>query len=52
MHHVYDCISEGDTVQRCSFVLASDGRMAIVRSQAGGAWTSNNLPVERIYGAV
>ena len=52
MHHAYDCISEGDTVRRCSSVLASDGHMAIVRSQAGGAWTGNNLPVEPIYGAV
>lgn len=52
MHYVYDAISEGDTVSRSSSILAPDGRMAIVRSREGGAWTARSMPTEPIYGAV
>ncbi|KAF2252820.1 GroES-like protein [Trematosphaeria pertusa] len=52
MHYAYDCISEGSSVERVSSILASNGRSAIVRSRAGGAWKAGQLPVEPIYGAV
>lgn len=52
IQYAYDCISEGDTVQRISSVLAGNGCSAIVRSREGGAWTAVDLPVEPIYGAV
>jgi NADPH:quinone reductase-like Zn-dependent oxidoreductase len=50
----YDCISEGDTVKRVAGTLHKNGRMAIVRSREGGAWTAaeGELPTEPIYGAV
>lgn len=49
---VYDCISEGSTVQRAASTLCEDGRMAIVRSKEGGAFDITDLKVEAIYGAV
>jgi NADPH:quinone reductase-like Zn-dependent oxidoreductase len=52
MHYAYDCISEGDSVLRVSSILQTDGRMAIVRSKAGGAWNADKLSVDPIYGAV
>ncbi|KAJ4372009.1 hypothetical protein N0V83_003782 [Neocucurbitaria cava] len=52
MHYTYDCISEGDTVERTASILAKNGRSAIVRSREGGAWKGEGLPVEPIYGAV
>jgi len=48
----YDCISEADSVVRVSSTLADGGKVAIVRSRAGGAWKADDLPVEPIYGAV
>lgn len=49
----YDCISEGETVRIISKLLKPAGKMAIVRSAEGGAWTSNEpLPVVPSYGAV
>jgi NADPH:quinone reductase-like Zn-dependent oxidoreductase len=52
MHMAYDCISEGDSVAKVSSTLTANGRSAIVRSRAGGAWKADDLPVEPIYGAV
>ncbi|KAH7357378.1 chaperonin 10-like protein [Pyrenochaeta sp. MPI-SDFR-AT-0127] len=52
VQYAYDCISEGDTVQRVSSILANNGRSAIVRSREGGAWKASELPIEPIYGAV
>lgn len=52
MDYAYDCISEGDSVKRVSDTLAINGRSAVVRSRAGGAWKADSLPVEPIYGAV
>lgn len=52
MNYAYDCISEGDSVARVSSTLASNGKIAIVRSRAGGAWKAEVLRVEPIYGAV
>ncbi|KAF2793115.1 GroES-like protein [Melanomma pulvis-pyrius CBS 109.77] len=52
MDYAYDCISEGDSVERVSATLGPNGKSAIVRSRAGGAWKADNLPVEPIYGAV
>ena len=52
MHCVYDCISEGSSVERTSSTLNSNGRSAIVRSREGGAWKAGQLPVEPSYGAV
>jgi NADPH:quinone reductase-like Zn-dependent oxidoreductase len=50
----YDCISEGQTVQQVSKTLHPEGRLAIVRSRAGGAWEADDLTeeVNPIYGAV
>ena len=50
--YAYDCISEGSTVSKTSSTLAPGGKMAIVRSREGGAWSAENLPVEPSYGAV
>jgi NADPH:quinone reductase-like Zn-dependent oxidoreductase len=52
MDYAYDCISEGETVQQVASTLNLHGKLAIVRSRAGGAWKADNLPVEPIYGAV
>lgn len=50
--YAYDCISEGSTVSDTAKTLAPNGKMAIVRSREGGAWTAQNLAVEPSYGAV
>ncbi|MCJ1279288.1 hypothetical protein MMC21_007112 [Puttea exsequens] len=50
--YAYDCISEGLTVSKTGHVLAPSGKMAIVRSREGGAWTAQDLSVEPSYGAV
>ncbi|KAF9728704.1 hypothetical protein PMIN04_004204 [Paraphaeosphaeria minitans] len=52
VHFAYDCISEGSSVEKVSSTLAINGRSAIVRSRAGGAWKSDGLSFEPIYGAV
>ena len=52
MHVAYDCISEGNSVAMISSTLSVNGKSAIVRSRAGGAWNADDLPVEPIYGAV
>ena len=51
-NYAYDCISEGLTVSNTGKTLAPSGKMAIVRSREGGAWTAENLTVEPSYGAV
>ncbi|MCJ1291836.1 hypothetical protein MMC34_003382 [Xylographa carneopallida] len=50
--YAYDCISEGRTVSHTGETLAPGGKMAIVRSREGGAWTVDHLAVEPSYGAV
>lgn len=50
--YAYDCISEGTTVSKTSSTLAPNGKMAIVRSREGGAWSARDLAVEPSYGAV
>ena len=50
--YAYDCISEGSTVSKTGSTLASSGKMAIVRSREGGAWSARDLPFEPSYGAV
>lgn len=52
MHYAYDCISEASSVELVSSTLVAHGRIAIVRSRAGGAWQAEELPSEPIYGAV
>jgi NADPH:quinone reductase-like Zn-dependent oxidoreductase len=52
VHYAYDCISEGSTVELVSSTLREGGKMAIVRSKEGGAFRSQALTVEPIYGAV
>ncbi|KAK5706878.1 putative secondary metabolism biosynthetic enzyme [Elasticomyces elasticus] len=52
MDYVYDCISEGSSVERASGLLREGGKSMVVRSRPGGAWTADNLPVEPIYNAV
>ena len=51
----YDCISEGQTVKLVSGTLREGvGKMAVVRSREGGAWSAHGdqLPTEPVYGAV
>ena len=50
--YAYDCISEGSTVSMTGSTLAPSGKMAIVRSREGGAWSALDMPVEPSYGAV
>ncbi|KAF1842821.1 GroES-like protein [Cucurbitaria berberidis CBS 394.84] len=52
IHYAYDCIAEGDTVQRIASTLTRGGKSAIVRSREGGTWKADDLSVEPIYGAV
>jgi NADPH:quinone reductase-like Zn-dependent oxidoreductase len=52
MHYAYDALSEGESVARVASTLAKNGKMTIVRSREGGAWKSDNLLVEPVYGAV
>jgi hypothetical protein len=52
MLYVYDAISEGESVSRSSSILASNGRMAIMRSRGDGAWSARSLSIQPIYGAV
>lgn len=52
IHFAFDSNSEGESGQRVASTLAADGRMAIVRSREGGAWTAASLPNEPSYGAV
>jgi NADPH:quinone reductase-like Zn-dependent oxidoreductase len=52
MHYAYDGLSEGESVARVVSTLAGNGKMAIVRSRAGGAWKADDLPIEPVYGAV
>jgi NADPH:quinone reductase-like Zn-dependent oxidoreductase len=52
MHYAYDALSEGQSVARVASTLAKDGKIAIVRSRQGGAWKSDNLLVQPVYGAV
>lgn len=46
VYYAYDCISEGSTVADTAKTLAPGGKMAIVRSREGGAWTARGLAVE------
>ncbi|KAK3362486.1 chaperonin 10-like protein [Lasiosphaeria hispida] len=48
----YDCISEGSTVEKVTGTLREGGKVAIVRSREGRAWTAEGLATEPIYGAV
>lgn len=54
--YALDCISEGLSVERVSRTLAGGDRskLAVFRSREGGAWNSDNMPVEvePVYGAV
>jgi NADPH:quinone reductase-like Zn-dependent oxidoreductase len=52
VEYAYNCISEGDTVSKIDKILASNGKQAVVRSRAGGAWKADDLSSEPIYGAV
>ncbi|KAL1591996.1 hypothetical protein SLS60_011588 [Paraconiothyrium brasiliense] len=52
VHFAYDCVSEGSSVEKVSSILSSNGRSAVVRSRAGGAWHAGELRFEPIYGAV
>jgi NADPH:quinone reductase-like Zn-dependent oxidoreductase len=49
--YAYDCISGGSTVADTGNTLASSGKMAIVRSREGGAWSAKSLRTEPSYGA-
>ena len=42
--YAYDCISEGSMVSKTGSTLAPSGKMAIVRSREGDAWSAHALP--------
>ncbi|KAJ4391287.1 hypothetical protein N0V93_004904 [Gnomoniopsis smithogilvyi] len=48
----YDSISEGSTVRDVSSTLRQGGKMAVVRSREAGAWDSEGVLAEPVYGAV
>lgn len=54
VHWTYDCISEGPTVRKTSSLLQPSGKIAVVRSLQGGAWTREGLAdhIQPIYGTV
>ena len=52
-NYAYDCISEGSTVEKIHDILQPEGKLAIVRSAEGGAWTTTTqLKIQPFYGAV
>lgn len=52
VHFAYDSISEGSTVRDVSSTLRPGGKMAVVRSREAGAWDTDGVLTEPIYGAV
>ncbi|ROV98377.1 hypothetical protein VMCG_07199 [Cytospora schulzeri] len=52
VHFAYDAISEGSTVRDVSRILREGGKMAVVRSREAGAWETEGVSGEPIYGAV
>lgn len=52
VHFAYDAISEASTVRDVSTTLREGGKMAVVRSRAAGAWHTEGVKTEPIYGAV
>ncbi|KIW12547.1 hypothetical protein PV08_09824 [Exophiala spinifera] len=50
--YAYDCISEGQTVKLVGSTLRDGGKIAVVRSKEGGAFDSQGLDTQPIYGAV
>ena len=52
VQYAFDCIAEGDSVEKVSRTLRKGGKIVVVRSREGGAWKADNLPVEPTYGAV
>lgn len=51
VHFAYDSISEGSTVRDVSSTLRQGGKMAVVRSRESGAWDTEGVLAEAIYGA-
>lgn len=52
VHYAYDAISEGSTVREVSSTLRDGGKLAVVRSKEAGAWETEGVTTEPIYGAV
>lgn len=52
VHYAYDAISEGATVREVSSTLREGGKLAVVRSKEAGAWETEGVNTEPIYGAV
>lgn len=52
VHYAYDAISEGSTVREVSSTLREGGKLAVVRSKEAGAWETEGVSTEPIYGAV
>lgn len=52
VHYAYDAISEGSTVREVSSTLREGGKLAVVRSKEAGAWETEGVTTEPIYGAV
>ncbi|KAI3397698.1 hypothetical protein diail_10467 [Diaporthe ilicicola] len=52
VHYAYDAISEGATVRQVSSTLRQGGKLVVVRSKEAGAWETEGVDTEAIYGAV
>ncbi|KKY33950.1 putative zinc-binding oxidoreductase [Diaporthe ampelina] len=52
VYHAYDAVSEGSTVREVSSTLREGGKLAVVRSKEAGAWQTEGVSAEAIYGAV
>lgn len=52
VHYAYDAISEKSTVKDTSAALRKGGKMAVVRSKEAGAWETDSVTTEPLYGAV
>jgi NADPH:quinone reductase-like Zn-dependent oxidoreductase len=52
VHYAFDAISEGSTVREVSSTLREGGKMAVVRSKEAGAWETEGVNTDPIYGAV
>jgi NADPH:quinone reductase-like Zn-dependent oxidoreductase len=50
----FDCISEGPSVALVGSILLMDGKLAVVRSKEGNAWSleEGTIAAEPLYGAV
>lgn len=52
VHYAYDAISEASTVRDASSTLKKGGKVAVARSREAGAWDTDGVATEPLYGAV